>query len=450
MKMAVCFAGVLLLANAVGAGQYFYWVDFSNPPRMVNCPPATGLEPWTPSLIPFGSPTVVDSFGHLTNQPLRFRGIGYEQIQFNSGKGAPNYFIEFDFETRNLNPSMFAFVILFDTPHVQNFYLHGLGYIGVPPANSPYLPGWTDNEPHHMRIDVDLIHGTWTLGFDDRPAATGPFSATSGDVLSIRMNLSAWRMSTPDDPTVQVAIDNVRIGTTAPAPPPKIRCQDPLFLDCAGAVGAGIRAEVEDSSTSPLTVVWAVDGILCQTNMFLPGTALGYRDVELVWDFGLGEHTVIATAANREAAPVSCATTVTVADTRPPEIFSICAAPDVLWPPNGRMVPVRIEVDAKDACGPTYSRIVGIESNELLGPPGHPAAGEDWQITGDLTVNLRAERFGRGTGRVYTIIVECVDAVGNRAIGTASVSVPHDQREKPNGQPAAEKPKRTCTLNSSD
>src|SRR4029453_5087121 len=38
----------------------------------------------------------------------------------------------------------------------------------------------------------------------------------SGDVLSIRFNLSEWRAFTPDDPNVQVAIDNVVIGAFGP------------------------------------------------------------------------------------------------------------------------------------------------------------------------------------------------------------------------------------------
>jgi len=54
----------------------------------------------------------------------------------------------------------------------------------------------------------------------------------------------------------------------------------------------------------------------------------------------------------------------------------------------------------------------------------------DWQITGDLAVNLRAERSGKGTGRIYTITVECNDTSGNTATKTVTVSVPHDSGKK--------------------
>ena len=70
-------------------------------------------------------------------------------------------------------------------------------------------------------------------------------------------------------------------------------------------------------------------------------------------------------------------------------------------------------------------RIVSVDSSE---PDTRPGAGPDWEITGDLTVRLRAERSGPGPGRAYTITVECRDGAGNRTAGTATVAVPHDQR----------------------
>ena len=39
-------------------------------------------------------------------------------------------------------------------------------------------------------------------------------------------------------------------------------------------------------------------------------------------------------------------------------------------------------------------RIVSVTSNEAINAT-------DWKITGDLTLNLRAERSNRGTGRIY-------------------------------------------------
>ena len=215
-SQALVFLGIALVsAGPSTAAQYFYSVDFNSPQNQVGQPPVTGLGPQTPSRIVFGSPTVVSSFGHLTDQPLLFEAVNYQQIEFDLGRGVPSYFLDFDFETRNLNPSLFAFSTFFNYP---SFSLHGLGYIGVPPANSTPLPGWSDDELHHVHIGVDVVDGTWSFQLDNRAPATGFLDANTGDVQSIRMNLSAWRAFTPDDPSVQVAIDNIVIGTLVPEP----------------------------------------------------------------------------------------------------------------------------------------------------------------------------------------------------------------------------------------
>ena len=52
----------------------------------------------------------------------------------------------------------------------------------------------------------------------------------------------------------------------------------------------------------------------------------------------------------------------------------------------------------------------------------------DIQITGDLTLDLRAQRDGSGGGRHYTIVVRCTDAAGNFKEASVVVTVPHDQR----------------------
>lgn len=103
-------------------------------------------------------------------------------------------------------------------------------------------------------------------------------------------------------------------------------------------------------------------------------------------------------------------------DTTPPTITSITASPSALQPPNGKMVPVTLTVVATDAVDPAPTcTIIGVTSNQ--------SATGDWVITGDLTLDLRARRFG-GAVRVYTITVECTDASGNSATGAVNVTVP--------------------------
>ena len=65
-------------------------------------------------------------------------------------------------------------------------------------------------------------------------------------------------------------------------------------------------------------------------------------------------------------------------------------------------------------------------SSEPVNGHGDGNTSPDWRITGDLTVDLRAERSGPGKGRVYTIKVEISDAAGNKVTRNVTVLVPHD------------------------
>ena len=92
------------------------------------------------------------------------------------------------------------------------------------------------------------------------------------------------------------------------------------------------------------------------------------------------------------------------------------------------MVEVTVTVDAEDLCDPVViCRIVDVTSNEPINGPGDGNTGPDWNITGDLMVNLRAERAAIGTSRVYIVQIECTDASGNTAAAAVEVTVPHDQ-----------------------
>jgi hypothetical protein len=99
--------------------------------------------------------------------------------------------------------------------------------------------------------------------------------------------------------------------------------------------------------------------------------------------------------------------------------FVFTATPDVIWPPNKKLVPVTVsptQADLQDC------QIISVSSNELI-------TAADYQITEALTVDLRAKRRGNGGGRVYTINVSC-SLSGSSVTGNVTVTVPHDQRNK--------------------
>lgn len=209
-----------------------------------------------------------------------------------------------------------------------------------------------------------------------------------------------------------------------PPPPPMVSCSAPLVLECTngGAVGV-LQAEVVDATGSALQVVWTVDGTPAQTNTIPSGGSITQSNLTLTATFEPGSHVVGVTAFNLGSNSATCTTMVTVLDATPPQIIRVEATPSVLWPPNQRMVTVRVRADVEDSCDPSPTfRIVQITSNE---PLNHSAP--DWEITGDQRLKLRAKRLGnRKGGRVYTIVVQSEDVSGNTSLSSVNVTVPHN------------------------
>ena len=138
--------------------------------------------------------------------------------------------------------------------------------------------------------------------------------------------------------------------------------------------------------------------------------------------YGFGTNGITLTGTDSRDAKASCHATVRVVDQSAPTIMQLTASPNTLWPPNNKLVPVSLAATVADNCDAGVSsrcQIVSVSSNE-----GDAA---DWQVTGPLAVNLRAQRKGGGTGRLYTIGVQCSDASGNGTQQNVTVTVPHDQ-----------------------
>ncbi|HEY0863118.1 MAG TPA: HYR domain-containing protein [Lacunisphaera sp.] len=146
--------------------------------------------------------------------------------------------------------------------------------------------------------------------------------------------------------------------------------------------------------------------------------------------FPLGLTTVTVTAKDAAGNTSSGSFTVNVTDTTAPSIVRVVPSQATLWSPNHRMEPISISVEASDAVGMTGLRIISVASNEPDDGLGDGDMAGDSQITGDLTVNLRAERSGKGTGRIYTIVVEARDAAGNVGTSFCTVAVPKSQGGK--------------------
>lgn len=52
------------------------------------------------------------------------------------------------------------------------------------------------------------------------------------------------------------------------------------------------------------------------------------------------------------------------------------------------------------------------------------------QHTGIISLTFMADRFGKGTGRQYTVTITATDDSGNESTANVKIFVPHDQGKK--------------------
>ena len=116
-----------------------------------------------------------------------------------------------------------------------------------------------------------------------------------------------------------------------------------------------------------------------------------------------------------------------------PPTITVTVDPSYLWPPNHSMIPITATVVTTGDCGPLTVELVSVTSNEPDNANGNGDGNTVDDIQGvdtgaDYAFSVRAERAAGGTGRVYTVTYRVTDAAGNEATGTATISVPLNQR----------------------
>ena len=244
-----------------------------------------------------------------------------------------------------------------------------------------------------------------------RPTFTAP-EVTADTILTFHLIVRDGRVdSTPD--TVNITVRNIVNQA------PHANAGPDQTVECTGPSGASVTLNGSasfDPDGDVLSYTW--------TGFF--GTANG---VSPTVTLPVGTHFVTLTVSDGQATATDIVY-ITVQDSMPP-VIAATVSPSLLWPPNHKMVSVSVAAGVSDACDAAPScQIISVSSNEPINGLGDGDTAPDWQITGDLTVELRAERSGNGTGRIYTIAVQCTDASGNSSTKTVTVSVPHDQGKR--------------------
>jgi CHRD domain len=207
---------------------------------------------------------------------------------------------------------------------------------------------------------------------------------------------------------------------------PTITCPAPNTNEC-GTV-AVVPVTVSDPAGNAMTVVWSLNGVPVQTNQVAASNPPAATSVTFTGELPLGTNLVEVMVTDSANYSASCSTTVTVVDTMPPVITKAGASPSSLWPPNHKMVTVTISATVTDNCDSTSWHIIQVQSNEPVNGKGDGNTAPDWLIFGNHKVELRAERSGTGSGRVYTITIQASDASGNLSDPkTVTVTVPKSQ-----------------------
>ena len=116
---------------------------------------------------------------------------------------------------------------------------------------------------------------------------------------------------------------------------------------------------------------------------------------------------------------------------QPPDCSNAAPSESPLWPPNHKFVRINV-TGVTDSDGDTISiNIDSIFQDEPVNGKGDGNTSPDGRGVGTDTAEVRAERAGRGNGRVYEIGYTADDSNGGTCTGSVFVGVPHDKKDTP-------------------
>ena len=235
-------------------------------------------------------------------------------------------------------------------------------------------------------------------------------------------------------------LDIVLTGFALNLPPHAAAIWPPAQIECAGPAGSEVVLDATpsvDDDPPPGDPV----GIELYEWIENPGSAdailLG-TGARLTRSLPLGTHRLALRVTDTHGAVGITETTVTVADTLPP-VLSVAAAPQRLWPPNHRLVPLGVTWNARDLCAGDVTAAMTVRLTEVRSSEPDDAPGSlDGRTTGDIlgaetgtadaAMLLRAERNAAGPGRVYTLLYVATDPSGNTVPGEVIVPVAPERR----------------------
>jgi hypothetical protein len=114
----------------------------------------------------------------------------------------------------------------------------------------------------------------------------------------------------------------------------------------------------------------------------------------------------------------------------PPSCEDAYAEPKRLWPPNHKLVPVKIlNVTDLNSTDQVTITVTGVQSDEPVQGLGDGDTSPDATMSG-ATALLRGERAGAGNGRVYRVFFTATDnnVLGGSCAGMVTVHLPQSMK----------------------
>jgi len=195
---------------------------------------------------------------------------------------------------------------------------------------------------------------------------------------------------------------------------------DPVFSSLSSpTIEAGTQATVEGVITAGIVVpTGAVTITAGQATASAAIDAAGHFSATLATESftaAASPYTISAGFAGDDNFSAAGATsTLKVVDTTAPAIGSVAATPNLVTVPDHRLFGVFVDYSTTDLSGPPTCSLT-VASNEPVNGTGDGNTAVDWLVIDAHHVQLRAERAGSGSGRIYTITATCTDAFGNSA-----------------------------------
>jgi DNA-binding beta-propeller fold protein YncE len=273
--------------------------------------------------------------------------------------------------------------------------------------------------------EVTRIEAAWAASALPGPLPLAPLGGSPDEGRPATLTVTAADGETPERRARGDFVHRGEALLVFGSPPVAAALAD-RAVECAGPDGAPVTMDAGgsfDPDGGALAVVWLRRD---EGGAAAPIAAGEVATVTLP----LGPHDLVLRVVEPGGLVAERGFRVTVADTTPPEAAAT-VAPEVLWPPDHRLVPARVGIEARDACAPDLLvRLVEAASSE---PDDAPGAG-DGRTTGDIRdaaagtddreVSLRAERAAPGPGRVYTLVYRVTDPSGNGTEARVEVRVP--------------------------